>query len=319
MQKKHLSCCSLLALTALLLCNACSKSNRMANPSRASRSMNLVTPTRRFIPLTKDAFHLVQQAQRQGIGATAIERLLDSLAAVIPARRTVNSITTLDDPPGSDVPSTDELDGAAQDFGEAASFNDYETQQLVDQWAGDLPEDWMDLYNATNPSFSSVFNMQLTFPKRGNTVQVTVPYTFTAVLGAGAMYQLTGIGPSTFPPQLLPVGAGWGDVTQIDSYLNGLTNNMYVHADAQEKRTEIVSTGGTIEISANANAGIYQVGAKIGTNFTVQKAFNIYNQYTMDASLNAYIGVSFNVPYGAPSCQVWGTVTCVDTGILLNN
>jgi hypothetical protein len=122
---------------------------------------------------------------------------------------------------------------------------------------------------------------------------------------------------------------GWGVITQgVNNYINlinggGLQPNqaaIQAHGDLDEIRTEIFSTGGNVEISVNANVAAFTLGTKLGANFTISRAINIMNHYTMDAALtvSAQGGYNQEGAQPAPQVQYMGGILATDAGILLN-
>jgi hypothetical protein len=51
-----------------------------------------------------------------------------------------------------------------------------------------------------------------------------------------------------------------------------------------EKRTKIYSTQGTVKVSTNVNVSAFQIGAELGTGFTISSASNCYNSYYTDGT-----------------------------------
>jgi hypothetical protein len=129
------------------------------------------------------------------------------------------------------------------------------------------------------------------------------------------------------PPTILPVGANWGEVTQLGgAYLNGgstgpSTASLTAHADMQEKRTILKSSTGELKISATADLEAFKIGGEYGSGFTISTANNIYNQYSMNTGMMlsdirySFLGNStvpnFNIPWT-------GLVQTTQIGILRN-
>jgi hypothetical protein len=178
--------------------------------------------------------------------------------------------------------------------------------------------------NHTKTVYSS-FQQIETFNIRKNVIKVVVPFQYSwGTLANAGTNTITNIRAYT-PVQLLPAGAFWGEVTPgVDQYVNGggamdpwnQTCGISAHGSAQEKRTEIWSTAGQIQISANANILAFQIGEQLSATFTVQRVANIYNQYDMNC--NGQINIE-GITYGTvPNTNFSGTLYCTDYGILKN-
>jgi hypothetical protein len=184
-----------------------------------------------------------------------------------------------------------------------------------------------DYFSHTKP-VTTQFQQQLIFAIRKNTIQVTVPFTFDWGTDPNTgLNTITNIRSAT-PVTLLPTGAYWGTVTQGTGWAvnSGPASSPWLQSDgigasanAQEERTYVTSTTGGVEVSANANLAAFQVGLKLNANFTVQNAYNIYNQYTLYVNGQIWIEgttYGYNQP---PNTNFQGTCSVTDYGILRNS
>jgi len=170
------------------------------------------------------------------------------------------------------------------------------------------------------------FQVVLDFIIRGNQILVQVPYQYdwlkTSSTGVNAIQNVQ----QTTQVQLLPTGAYWGEVTQgAGWYVNGQYpsdvwqrgTGITAFGTAQEKRTKIVSTTGKVKISASADLGGFEIGSELEVGFTVQNAYNIYNQYTMNAYGQIWIDPYAN-DFQPPRAQFIGNIGAKQYGILKN-
>lgn len=231
-----------------------------------------------------------------------------SVRSVTNKRPIISSqVRPMDYPPGSDAPGEDE-------FGDAFLISG-PPNLVVDVNSADYP--W-DVEAAA--VYKGVYSRVLTFTIRGNQVKVNIPYCVAVGYADPNTWQVLKVYQGTnMLNEILPVGGNWGTVTQttINNWLTNYgTNSGLVHAEAQEVRTEVISTMGTVKISTSADLEIFKVGTELSAGFTVQSATNIYNQYTLSGQINVDVTGLFygGIPVFTPS----GVIIVTDTGILLN-
>lgn len=275
-----------------------------------------------FVALSPDSYEVLQSIMGKGQikDTIAFDSVVRSLLSVEAATRPT---VVLDDPSGSNVAGTDDLNGATTGQEDATSLGESpELQQLVDSWWEGIPEDYVDEYNEANEGSSypcSISNIQ-SFPIRGNTVDILLNFSYGVTVSTSGSFVLAGISPGSPAVQILPVGANWGTVTQISSSMNGNGSALGAFAHAQEERTQIWSQNLTFKISTNINVEAFQIGGEMGAGFTIQKVNNIYNQYDLTAQLSIYAtGGPGNISGYLPKIAWFGSILCVDNGILLNN
>jgi hypothetical protein len=172
-------------------------------------------------------------------------------------------------------------------------------------------------------SFQTTFAERQVFAVRHNEILVEVPYIATVKWGLPNNFQIAAVSAAPLARvQLLPVGSHWGQVTQspYNNYINfgGATPVFDAHGEAQEERTAITATQGKIKISNNVDLELWKVGTDVEVGFTISKAENIYNQYTMNGTVRVEADGAYS-QYNNAIINTYAMIHCTDIGILLND
>lgn len=216
------------------------------------------------------------------------------------------------------------LSRIADDDGGYNSATDYFLGTIAsDPYSGDVIFE-----DATTRTVSSVYQVILTYIKRGNQVLVRVPYQYDWTIDYNTMTNtISNLRPTT-RVELLPTGSYWGEVTQGDTwYVNpgGIYGDdpqhhavaISAYGSAQEKRTYINTVEGTVKISTKANLAGFEAGAEIEGGYHVSSAWNIYNQYSMNADGQIWKSPTIQT-FPTPPAQFIGRTNATQFGILKN-